>query len=89
MKARYDEVAAFKQAAAQTHMKVILGTGDCHLRKKKRSARELGCIEVGEDLSKTATGRNLRTRLPGRVRDGPRIREYAQEATGMARYRAW
>jgi len=79
----YDEVAAFKQACGNVHMKAILGTGDLlTLRNVARAA--LVAMMAGADFIKTSTGKeSVNATLPVGLVMVRAIREYAQE-TGMA-----
>jgi len=81
--ALYDEVAAFKQACGQAHMKVILGTGDLEtLRNVARAS--MVAMMAGADFIKTSTGKeSVNATLPVSLVMVRAIREYAQH-TGMA-----
>jgi deoxyribose-phosphate aldolase len=81
--ALYDEIAAFKQACAQAHMKVILGTGDLvTLRNIARAS--VVAMMAGADFIKTSTGKEaVNATLPVSLVMVRAIREYAQQ-TGMA-----
>jgi len=81
--ALYDEIAAFKQACGNAHMKVILGAGDLQtLRNVARAS--LVAMMAGADFIKTSTGKEpTNATLPVGLVMVRAIREYAQE-TGMA-----
>lgn len=81
--ALYDEIAAFKQACGNTHMKVILGTGDLvTLRNVARAC--VVAMMAGADFIKTSTGKEpVNATLPVSLVMIRAIREYAQQ-TGMA-----
>jgi len=79
----YDEIAAFKQASAPAHMKVILGTGDL-LTLRNVARASLVAMMAGADFIKTSTGKETtNATLPVGFVMTRAIREYAQE-TGMA-----
>jgi deoxyribose-phosphate aldolase len=79
----YDEIAAFKQASAPAHMKVILGTGDL-LTLRNVARASLVAMMAGADFIKTSTGKEpINATLPVGFVMTRAIREYAQE-TGMA-----
>jgi deoxyribose-phosphate aldolase len=81
--ALYDEVAAFKQACGQTHMKVILGTGDL-LTFRNVARASFVAMMAGADFIKTSTGKEpTNATLPVSLVMVRAIREYAQQ-TGMA-----
>jgi deoxyribose-phosphate aldolase len=81
--ALYDEVAAFKQACGQAHMKVILGTGDLQVLRNVARA-SLVAMMAGADFIKTSTGKeSVNATLPVSLVMVRAIREYAQQ-TGMA-----
>ncbi len=81
--ALYDEIAAFKRACGQAHMKVILGTGDLvTLRNVARAS--FVAMMAGADFIKTSTGKEaVNATLPVSLVMVRAIREYAQR-TGMA-----
>lgn len=81
--ALYDEIAAFKQACGNAHMKVILGTGDLlTLRNVVRAS--VVAMMAGADFIKTSTGKEaVNATLPVGLVMTRAIREYAQQ-TGMA-----
>ncbi|HYU47800.1 MAG TPA: deoxyribose-phosphate aldolase [Terriglobales bacterium] len=81
--ALYDEIAAFKQACGNAHMKVILGTGDLStLRNVARAS--MVAMMAGADFIKTSTGKEAtNATLPVGFVMTRAIREYAQQ-TGMA-----
>jgi deoxyribose-phosphate aldolase len=79
----YDEIAAFKQASGQAHMKVILGTGDL-LTLRNVARASFVAMMAGADFIKTSTGKEpTNATLPVGFVMTRAIREYAQE-TGMA-----
>lgn len=81
--ALYDEVAAFKQACGEAHMKVILGTGDL-LTLRNVARASLVAMMAGADFIKTSTGKEpTNATLPVSLVMVRAIREYAQ-STGMA-----
>jgi deoxyribose-phosphate aldolase len=81
--ALYDEVAAFKQACGNAHMKVILGTGDL-LTLRNVSRASFVAMMAGADFIKTSTGKEpTNATLPVSLVMIRAIREYAQQ-TGMA-----
>jgi len=81
--ALYDEVAAFKQACGNAHMKVILGTGDL-LTLRNVARASVVAMMAGADFIKTSTGKEAtNATLPVSLVMVRAIREYAQR-TGMA-----
>jgi deoxyribose-phosphate aldolase len=81
--ALYDEIAAFKQACAGRHMKVILGTGDL-LTLRNVGRASVVAMMAGADFIKTSTGKeSTNATLPVGLVMTRAIREYAQQ-TGMA-----
>jgi deoxyribose-phosphate aldolase len=81
--ALYDEIAAFKQACATAHMKVILGTGDL-LTLRNVARASVVAMMAGADFIKTSTGKEpTNATLPVGFVMTRAIREYAQQ-TGMA-----
>jgi len=81
--ALYDEIAAFKQACGQAHMKVILGTGDL-LTLRNVARASVVTMMAGADFIKTSTGKEpTNATLPVGFVMARAIREYAQQ-TGMA-----
>jgi len=79
----YDEIAAFKLASGQAHMKVILGTGDL-LTLRNVARASFVAMMAGADFIKTSTGKEpTNATLPVGFVMTRAIREYAQE-TGMA-----
>src|SRR6266487_6603673 len=52
----YDEVCAFREACGQTHMKVILGTGDLATLVNVARASQVAMM-AGADFIKTSTGK--------------------------------
>jgi deoxyribose-phosphate aldolase len=81
--ALYDEIAAFKQACGEAHLKVILGTGDLvTLRNVARAS--FVAMMAGADFIKTSTGKeSVNATLPVSLVMIRAIKEYAQQ-TGMA-----
>jgi deoxyribose-phosphate aldolase len=81
--ALFDEIATFKAACGNAHMKVILGTGDLStLRNVARAS--MVAMMAGADFIKTSTGKEtVNATLPVGVVMTRAIREYAQQ-TGMA-----
>lgn len=81
--ALYDEIAAFKQACGEAHMKVILGTGDL-LTLRNIARASMVAMMAGADFIKTSTGKEpTNATLPVSLVMVRAIREYAQQ-TGMA-----
>jgi deoxyribose-phosphate aldolase len=81
--ALYDEIAAFKQACGNVHMKVILGTGDL-LTLRNVARASMVAMMAGADFIKTSTGKEpTNATLPVGFVMARAIREYAQQ-TGMA-----
>ncbi len=81
--ALYDEIAAFKQACVNAHMKVILGTGDL-LTLRNVARASVVAMMAGADFIKTSTGKEAtNATLPVSLVMVRAIREYAQQ-TGMA-----
>jgi deoxyribose-phosphate aldolase len=81
--ALYDEIAAFRQACAGAHMKVILGTGDLQTLRNVARASFVAMM-AGADFIKTSTGKEAsNATLPVSLVMVRAIREYAQQ-TGMA-----
>ena len=81
--ALYDEVAAFRQACAPVHMKVILGAGDLLTLRNVARASYVAMM-AGADFIKTSTGKEpTNATLPVGLVMVRAIREYAQQ-TGMA-----
>ncbi len=79
----YDEVAEFKRACGQHHMKAILGTGDL-LTLRNVARASFVAMMAGADFIKTSTGKeSVNATLPVGFVMTRAIREYAQE-TGMA-----
>ena len=78
----YDEVASFKQACGNAHMKAILGTGDLvTLRNVYRAS--LVAMMAGADFIKTSTGKEaVNATLPVGLVMTRAIREYVKH-TGM------
>ena len=81
--ALFDEIATFKAACGNTHMKVILGTGDL-LTLRNVARASMVAMMAGADFIKTSTGKEtVNATLPVGLVMTRAIREYAQE-TGMA-----
>jgi deoxyribose-phosphate aldolase len=81
--ALYDEIAAFKQACGESHMKVILGSGDL-LTLRNVARASVVAMMAGADFIKTSTGKEpTNATLPVSLVMVRAIREYAQQ-TGMA-----
>jgi deoxyribose-phosphate aldolase len=81
--ALFDEIATFKAACANAHMKVILGTGDL-LTLRNVARASMVAMMAGADFIKTSTGKeSVNATLPVGVVMTRAIREYAQH-TGMA-----
>ena len=81
--ALYDEVAAFRQACGNVHMKVILGTGDL-LTLRNVARASFVAMMAGADFIKTSTGKETtNATLPVGLVMVRAIREYAVQ-TGMA-----
>jgi deoxyribose-phosphate aldolase len=79
----YDEIAEFKHASGQCHMKAILGTGDL-LTLRNVARASFVAMMAGADFIKTSTGKeSTNATLPVGFVMTRAIREYAQE-TGMA-----
>jgi deoxyribose-phosphate aldolase len=79
----YDEVAEFKRACGNCHMKAILGTGDL-LTLRNVARASMVAMMAGADFIKTSTGKeSTNATLPVGFVMTRAIREYAQE-TGMA-----
>ena len=79
----YDEVAEFRRACGNAHMKAILGTGDL-LTLRNVARASLVAMMAGADFIKTSTGKeSVNATLPVSLVMLRAIREYAQE-TGMA-----
>lgn len=81
--ALYDEVAEFKRACGNIHMKAILATGDL-LTLRNVARASLVAMMAGADFIKTSTGKEaVNATLPVTLVMARAIREYAEE-TGMA-----
>ncbi len=81
--ALYDEIAEFKRACGNAHIKVILGSGDL-LTLRNVARASLVAMMAGADFIKTSTGKEpTNATLPVGFVMTRAIREYAQE-TGMA-----
>jgi deoxyribose-phosphate aldolase len=79
----YDEVAEFKRACGDRHMKAILGTGDL-LTLRNVARASFVAMMAGADFIKTSTGKETtNATIPVGFVMARCIREYAQE-TGMA-----
>ena len=75
----YDEVAAFRQACGDAHMKAILATGELGtLRNVQRAS--LVAMMAGSDFIKTSTGKeSVNATQPVSLVMARAIREYWQE----------
>ena len=81
--ALFDEIATFKAACGNAHMKVILGTGDLLTLRNVARASMLAMM-AGADFIKTSTGKEpVNATLPVGLVMTRAIREYAQH-TGMS-----
>ena len=81
--ALHDEVAAFKQACGDVHMKAILATGDLMTLRNVARASWVAMM-AGADFIKTSTGKEaVNATLPVSLTMVRTIRDYA-ERTGMA-----
>ena len=81
--ALFDEIATFKAACGNAHMKVILGTGDL-LTLRNVARASMVAMMGGADFIKTSTGKEMvNATLPVGLVMARAIREYAQQ-TGMA-----
>src|SRR5579864_4431992 len=81
--ALYDEIATFKAACGNAHMKVILGTGDL-LTLRNVARASMVAMMAGADFIKTSTGKEaVNATLPVGLVMTRAIREYAQK-TGLA-----
>jgi deoxyribose-phosphate aldolase len=81
--ALFDEIATFKAACGNAHMKVILGTGDL-LTLRNVARASMVAMMAGADFVKTSTGKEtVNATLPVGLVMTRAIREYAQQ-TGMA-----
>ncbi|NBB82186.1 MAG: deoxyribose-phosphate aldolase [Alphaproteobacteria bacterium] len=79
--ALYDEVAAFRQACGDAHMKAILGTGDLKTLRNVAKASMVAMM-AGADVIKTSTGKEgVNATLPVSLVMVRAIRAY-REATG-------
>ena len=81
--ALFDEIATFKAACGNAHMKVILGTGDL-LTLRNVARASMVAMMAGADFIKTSTGKEVvNATLPVGLVMARAIREYAQQ-TDMA-----
>ncbi len=81
--ALFDEIATFKAACGNAHMKVILGTGDL-LTLRNVARASMVAMMAGADFIKTSTGKEtVNATLPVGLVMTRAMREYAQQ-TGMA-----
>ena len=79
----FDEIATFKAACGNAHMKVILGTGDL-LTLRNIARASMVAMMAGADFIKTSTGKEaVNATLPVGLVMTRAIREYAEQ-TGMA-----
>lgn len=77
----YDEVAAFREACGEAHLKVILGTGDLSTLRNVMLASMVAMM-AGADFIKTSTGKeSVNATLPVGLTMVRAIRAY-QERTG-------
>jgi len=77
----YDEIAAFREACGESHLKVILGTGDLSTLRNVTLAA-LVAMMAGADFVKTSTGKEaVNATLPVGLAMTRAIRAY-HEATG-------
>lgn len=82
-KAMYDEVAAFREACGDAHLKSIIATGDLAILRNVARA-SLVCMMAGSDFIKTSTGKeSVNATLPVSLVMVRMIRAYA-ERTGHA-----
>jgi deoxyribose-phosphate aldolase len=78
----YDEIAAFREACAEAHLKVILGTGDLATLRNVMLASMVAMM-AGADFIKTSTGKeSVNATLPVGLVMVRAIREY-YERTGL------
>jgi deoxyribose-phosphate aldolase len=81
-KALYKEVAAFREACGEAHMKTILGTGDLVTLRNVAKASAV-CMMAGADFIKTSTGKeSVNATLPVSLVMIRMIRDY-YERTGV------
>ena len=81
--ALYDEVAAFREACGDAHMKTILATGELATLRNVAQA-SMVCMMAGADFIKTSTGKEaVNATLPVGLVMVRAIREYF-ERTGYA-----
>ena len=79
--AMYDEVAAFREACGDAHLKSIIATGDLRILRNVAKA-SLVCMMAGSDFIKTSTGKeSVNATLPVSLVMVRMIRAYA-ERTG-------
>src|SRR5690349_3534048 len=77
--ALFDEIATFKAACGNAHMKVILGTGDL-LTLRNVARASMIAMMAGADFIKTSTGKEaVNATLPVGLVMTRAIREYARE----------
>lgn len=80
--ALYDEVAAFRQACGEAHLKTILGTGELGTLSNVYKA-SMVCMMAGADFIKTSTGKEpVNATLPVSLVMVRAIRNY-RERTGI------
>ncbi len=78
----YDEIAAFREACGEAHLKVILGTGELGTLANVRRAATVAMM-AGADFVKTSTGKErVNATLPVGLALARAIREYRRE-TGI------
>jgi deoxyribose-phosphate aldolase len=79
----YNEIASFKSACGNAHMKVILATGDL-LTLRNVARASVVAMMAGADFIKTSTGKEaVNATLPVSLVMTRAIRDYARE-TGLA-----
>ncbi|MCW3052507.1 MAG: deoxyribose-phosphate aldolase [Chthonomonadales bacterium] len=80
--ALYDEVAAFRSACGEAHMKTILATGELGTLRNVARASQV-CMMAGADFIKTSTGKeSMNATLPVSLIMARCIRDY-HERTGF------
>src|SRR5207247_5886051 len=86
--ALYDEIATFKEACGNAHLKVILGTGDLvTLRNVARAS--LVAMMAGADFIKTSTGKEaVNATLPVGLVMTRAIRDYVKQTGMMVGFKA-
>ncbi|MEC7219561.1 MAG: deoxyribose-phosphate aldolase [SAR324 cluster bacterium] len=85
--ALYDEVAAFKEACGEAHLKTILGTGDLGTFRNVAKASWV-CLMAGADFIKTSTGKEaVNATLPVTLVMLRVLREYHQRTGHWAGFK--